>query len=807
MWRETYRCPRNAISAVRRPEFLLSLFPQFFLTDVVMVNPIRHWLAAILCAGSLMAPRALSHEGGRSFTVRVLALPDRDAVSGAVIRVNETGERSRSDSSGRCVLHTLDNGISTLLIHRIGFRDIEFRIARDSLSVDTASVLMQPSPFQTGEVIARSTRTGGPANTTPFPVEIQQRDRISFLRPVSVPDIVAATPGVTLSHDGIWETAISIRGLKQSHVVSLIDGVRIETATDIAGVLSLMNLNDIDRIETIKTSGSVLYGTGAVGGIVDVITRQPAFSEELQIHGETVTGASSVDNGFSQYLAVEGSAEGIAGRVSGGVRKAANTQTPSGLLQNSQYGDFTLSGNLLVRTIGNQSLDLSFQRAQAEDAGIPGGSPFSSNATATYTLARRQRFSAEYRIPNPAPGVGLISVLVAHQEIERNVSVVQSPTLTLTPHAVHTTNSVTTSVTFAPWETDILAAGIDVWQRTLVSKREKRNLATMTITGERPLPDSKFLCAGVYAQNEWRPGSMPVTLVAGARYDGIQVSNADSWNPDYVERLGDGQPVNTSRQLLWASATSRNASWSLNAGVRTDLSPEVDVSFLAGSAYRSPSLEERFQYIDLGSVVLVGDPGLRPERSLALNLGAHVHDAQISVRADAFLTVMRDLVSSIPGSFEGRSALINANIGAARLYGGEASIDLAPSQWSGVRASVSYVRGRDTRANANLTQIPPLLARFELRRRVATVGTFACVLDCAATQGDPGPGETRVPGHGRLDVEYSADPISIGGWSFLLRSGVENVFNKDYTDFLSTLRGFVRSEAGRNLYLYLTVNV
>ncbi len=772
-----------------------------------MVNPIRHWLAAILCACSLAAPNALSREGGRPFIVRVLALPDHDAIPGAVILVDETGERSRSDSTGRCALHRLDYGVSTLLVHRIGFNDVEVRITRDSLSADTACILMQPSPFQTGEVVARSTRTYGSADSSPFPVEIQQSNQIAFLRPVSVPDIVATIPGVTLSHDGVWETAISIRGLKQSHIVSLIDGVRIETATDIAGVLSLMNLNDIDRIETIKTSGSVLYGTGAVGGIVAVVTKQPAFSGEAQFHGETVTGASSVDDGFSQYLAVEGSSGSIAGRVSGGFRKAANTHTPSGLLQNSQYDDFTLSGTLLVRTIGNQSLDLSFQRAQAEDAGIPGGSPFSSTATATYTLARRQRFSAEYRIPNPAAGVGMISMLVSHQEIDRNVSVIQSPTLTLTPHAIHATTSATVGATFAPWENDILAAGIDVWQRSLVSKREKLNLSAMTITGERPLPDSKFLSAGIYAQNEWRFARAPVTLLAGARYDGIQVSNADSWNPEYVDRLSDGQPVPAPRQLLWTSSFVKNASWSLNAGIRTDITRGVDLSFLMGTAYRSPSLEERFQYIDLGSVVLVGDPGLRPERSVAMNFGTRYHDARISARVDAFLTSMNNLVSSIPGTFEGRAALVNANIGAARLYGGEASIDLALTQQTGVKASVSYVRGRDMRANANLTQIPPLLARIECRQRVAAVGTFSFSLDCAATQADPGPGEFRIPGHARLDGEYSTEPIPIGGCWILLRGGSENVFNKDYRDFLSTLRGIVRSEAGRNFYLFVSVNV
>ncbi len=464
-----------------------------------MLNPLRHWIVGVLYASVLLASNAHSRGADRLFTARVLALPDHSAIPGAAILVRETGERSVTDSVGQCTLRHLNDGVYTMLIHRIGFRDVEFRVARTLHSVDSLSILMQPSPFQTGEVLAQSTRTDGPVASTPFPVDIAQRDRIALMRPVSLPDVVSTTPGVALARDGSWETAVSIRGLKQSHIVSLVDGIRIETATDIAGALSLINLNDIERIETVKTSGSVLYGTGAVGGIVAITTRQPSFDDQGEIHGESVSGASSVDDGFSQYLAVEGTSERLAGRVSGGFRRAGNTRTPSGILQNSQFGDFTLSGTLRLRTIGNQSLALSFQRAQAENAGIPGGAPFSMAATATYTLARRQCFSAEYRIPNPGNDVGLISILASHQEIDRNVSVVQSPFLTMTPHATHVTNGVGANATLSPWENDVLAVGVDFWQRSLRSRREKRNTSTMTMTGEQPVPDSKFLSAGIYA--------------------------------------------------------------------------------------------------------------------------------------------------------------------------------------------------------------------------------------------------------------------------------------------------------------------
>ncbi len=765
------------------------------------------WWVGILCLGLRAAPLAVAGTDPLVLTVAVLAFPDSTPIQGAAVFVRETGERSTSDATGRCTLRFRAPGTYVLLVHHIGYGDLERSVVVGDGTKDSSTFVLHASPFPTDEVVARSTKIGAQASAIPYPVDIQLSDHLASMRPVSVPDVVALNPGVALARDGSWETAVSIRGLRQSHIVSLIDGVRIESATDIAGVLSLMNLNDIERIETIKTSGSVLYGSGAVGGVVSVQTKKPAFSDRTEFRGEAVSGASTVDHGVSEYASVEAGSSDVAARISGGMRKSENTATPSGSLPNSQFHDFSLTGSLLVRTFGAQTLAFTYQRAQAEDAGIPGGSPFSMNATATYTLARRQLFSAEYRLPDPAPGVGAISILLSRQEIDRNVRVVQSPTMILTPHAVHTTNSAGVNAILSPGGGDILAVGIDVWQRSLESRREKENLTAMTLTGDRPVPASRFLSAGLYAQNEWQPRSSPVVFVTGARYDAIQVSNDNSWNPEYVTRISDGSSVMASQQLLWGASTARNASWSVNAGARVAVTAGIDVSAFIGSAYRSPSLEERFQYLDLGSVVQVGDPALRPERSVSTNVGLRVHDDRIIVRADGFVTFLHDLVATLPGAFEGRPALVNANIGSARLAGGEGAADIRVSERWGVSGSLSYVRGRDTRTQTNLTQIPPLFGRIEGQYDAAEFGRVTVATDWAATQNVPGPGEIRTPGHVRVDAEYSSKPVRLGDVALVVRAGIQNILNQDYRDFLSTLRGIVRSEPGRNVFLVLSASV
>ena len=75
-----------------------------------------------------------------------------------------------------------------------------------------------------------------------------------------------------MGSDGPWATSINIRGLSENRLVILVDGHRVETATDLTASFSMIDVNDIERAEVIKGAQSSLYGTGAMGGIVNIIT-------------------------------------------------------------------------------------------------------------------------------------------------------------------------------------------------------------------------------------------------------------------------------------------------------------------------------------------------------------------------------------------------------------------------------------------------------------------------------------------------------------------------------------------------------
>ena len=117
-------------------------------------------------------------------------------------------------------------------------------------------------------------------------------------------DVLSKEPGIAMSSDGMWSKGLNVRGLGEDRMVTLIDGNRVETATDLTASLSMIDVNDIERVEVIKGAQSVLYGSGAMGGIVNVITKDGYFADKAYVHGSLLGGFNTVNSSHSEYLSV-----------------------------------------------------------------------------------------------------------------------------------------------------------------------------------------------------------------------------------------------------------------------------------------------------------------------------------------------------------------------------------------------------------------------------------------------------------------------------------------------------------------------
>jgi len=742
-----------------------------------------------------------------SLVGKVVDASSLQPVTNAVVVVLELGERKNTAGAGRFYFEQLAPGRYTISVHHIAYAVAEKTIFLAAGIADSVVIELQPALLESDEVVVRSTRTSATAQGISYPYSVEMSEEIVQLPSVTVPDVLKGSPGVTLVRDGSWETDISIRGMARSNIVTMVDNTRIETATDIAGGLSLFDVHDLERVEVVKSPGSVLFGTGAFGGVLHMITKRNSFTEEPMMNAETTNDVSSVDGKVSQYAAFEGSSDNYAMRFSGSYRHAGNTMTPDGEIPNSQYHDFNLNGSVGVKTFGDQSLFVSYQRSQAEDTGIPGGSQLSAAAAARYTLAKRELFGLEYTIPNVSPDVPLVTFRFSRQDIDRAVEVIQNPTLTFTPEATHLTTSGQAEAKLTLPANQLITVGTEVWQRDLDSRRERVNSATAQIVGDRPVPESYFFSAGIYAQDEWPIIPDKITLTLGARYDWIRVSNDETLNPLYIISGGVLQTNPPGQSILWNQMSVRDKSWSANGGLSYAVTSEFELTALVSSAFRAPSLEERYEYINLGSIIRAGNPNLQPEKSTCANAGFRIHAGGLQIQSDLFFNHLTDLVAFVPGMFEGASAFVEQNIGEAKLYGYEISVEQRLAEWDALKYYAAYVRGEDTYDHTDLAQIAPLNGRIESTTILRSAGTIMIAATAYAEQKNLGAGEIRTPGYVIIDADIVSIPIVIDHLSLTFRGGVQNILNKLYEDHLSTLRGLVVYEPGRNFFLSTTIAI
>jgi vitamin B12 transporter len=123
-------------------------------------------------------------------------------------------------------------------------------------------------------IVVTATRTPQPLDKTGTSMSVITADDLKTQQTVIVTDILAETPGLTVNRNGGagQTTSVSIRGAETGQTLVLIDGVRINdpSSVDDQAILGDLLTNNIDRIEVLRGPQSTLYGSDAIGGVVNV---------------------------------------------------------------------------------------------------------------------------------------------------------------------------------------------------------------------------------------------------------------------------------------------------------------------------------------------------------------------------------------------------------------------------------------------------------------------------------------------------------------------------------------------------------
>ncbi len=717
------------------------------------------------------------------------------AVELASVRIKEMKLVYVTGKDGSFEIRNLPAGNYTLIVSRIGYAAYSKKI-KVKTGLNNILITLTVSPIQLGQAVVTGVRMPAIEKNVAFPVEAVSKNELESTEPNSIADALSEKPGIDIARDGAWGTMVNVRGLSGQNLVYLVDGARIETSTNIAGGLSLFDLNDIKKIEVIKGGLSTLYGTGATGGVVNIVTKQPEFERSLYLRGSAEYGYKNVNNGYSAGLNLFAGNQNWKAKISAGKRKAGDTRIPNGYLTNSGFEDYSYSFSGGVLPLKNLEVDAEFQYFKATNVGIPGGAAFPPNAKATYPEALRKMFLLNTVWRNPFNFAKTISLKYYNQFIRRVVEIIPAQGKRVSPSSDHETNGITLQSELV-FGKHYLITGFDFWQRTYEGIRETRNdIADVTIV-DKPIPNSGFASAGLFFNDEIYLTNK-LKLNAGARYDYIRIKNEETNNPLY--KIVKGKKIYPSpiKDASFKAQTNYNESWSGNLNLLYSVAKNIDLTFSLAKTFRSPSLEERFQYINLGGIIYLGNPDLQPERSLSFNGGFRFYGKRFSAKVNGFANFFNNLV--IYDAVVKDSLYKKSNVGKARYYGFDAEVGarLCVTVWN---LGISYVNAYDTENNKPLPQIPPLNGFVKFTAPLVNWGKLDLKGTFYADQKNVAEGEEKTPGYAVYDVKFRSTKIQLGTVKISLFAGVENFFNRSYRNHLSTYRGITLTEPGRNVFV------
>jgi outer membrane receptor protein involved in Fe transport len=449
----------------------------------------------------------------------------RELASG-VERVAETGPDGRFD------LQPSGEGPFLLLVSREGYSTFSrtFEVAEASAAVEVpVSLVLGSISMQVTVTPARAERD---ERQVPLHVQTLPRDAMLASNPLSTGDAIASIVGVTHVGNGPFGVRPRLRGLDSTRVLILVDGERLNTArtaTDRAGTeVGLVATDEIERVEVVSGAGSLMYGTDALAGTVNLITNEPTFTPTARVTYGASGFYSSNERGWRGSLGFGATSPRYAVRVQGGAERyddysagaldvedtrpffatgqlrradtiddafgftfrafpdpfnAPYVRTDEAVPNSSSRGDF-ISASGLVKLGDTRSLRVRYQRRRVRDTGFPDfASPYFFNVV---RLPRSDfdRISARYEARAVTPWLANVSLTGYYQVQERlleNQFPVQFPAPTparFFPIGVFRLN--VKSLT----EQHVATPGVD-FQATIVPARHHVVTAGMTVYQDR----------------------------------------------------------------------------------------------------------------------------------------------------------------------------------------------------------------------------------------------------------------------------------------------------------------------------------
>ncbi|MCW8130636.1 MAG: TonB-dependent receptor [Planctomycetota bacterium] len=633
----------------------------------------------------------------------------------------------------------------------------------------------QPKPAEkTYEVTvtAVATKSEKDPYEVPASVESFDRKRMDRLGYANFVDTFKETPGVSVQKTGQGQGSPMIRGVTGYRNVLMIDGVRFNNSTFRSGPNQYWATLDplfVDRVDLLRGPGSTLYGSDAIGGVVNVLTKSTTtWGDGLEWGGEVYSRVATAEQARIGHVEFMGSYKDKLGWIVGGSYKdyddfVAGSETD--IVDESAYQEGAFNAKIQYRPIKDHELTLYYDFFDEGDSPRTEqtryATPFHGTGVGT-ELRRdldqeRQLGYARYAMKNLDTFVEEVSFTFSWQKVKEQQ---------------HRKRRVTGPVRIekenAGFQDDILGANVQAISETPIGRMTygidfqhediQSKAVTLDVTRNRvskanqgPIGDNAhYTTTGVYIQDEKDLFDGMVTLTAGGRFEYIDLD---------IGRVQDPAP-GRSAFTLGVDEDYKSLVGSFKALVRPDKDHGNHWHAWAGiqQSFRAPSVSDLSPGSTSNSFafVLPGARNSEPEHYLTPEVGVKARYEKVSWEATYFYTMIESNLSSAP---TGQFAPDGRPIFTSTLGSGKGWI-------KGIETAVSYNFYKDFTFWGNLTWTEGEQDQFDADRRKYRKPGGDRIIPVMSHLGviyEPAGQHWWVEVHG--DIYSDADRLSLGNRS------------------------------------------
>ena len=596
----------------------------------------------------------------------------------------------------------------------------------------STSPLRAEQPVSIPEIVVTATRYETDSFEVPNAVSVVEPE-VAKQPPGTVPELLRGQPGVFIQQTTPGQGTPIIRGLIGSSILVMVDGMRLNSAFFRPApnqYSALVDPYNVDYIEILRGSGSTLYGSDAMGGVVNILTPTPHFDgEEWQASARVLAQFSSTNLGRATRFSVAGGKEGVSLSAGATYQGFEDLRTGDGSKPPSAYDVYAGDGKLFYETDTQDFLFSVQYLRQPEtprvDELITGfGQDQPSSAVFSFEPNDRLFLHGRYRLFESIPAIESLEAHLSFQEIndDRRTRDFGS---TFEFLGRNRSRSVGVSLqAISPWDDwMLLSYGVDTYFDHVASSQVQRDIVTGEVapTQSRFADGSTMTSVGVYLQNELQlTNRLTTTLGARISYFDLHIPTADRG----VGNDRDIFDITGSLSLIY------------------ELLPSLKVMSNVGRGFRAPNI---FDLSTLGprpgNRFNIPNPDLSSEEVFGLDVGLKVQTEQLHGEFFAFYSDYNDRITALATGDttpDGRMIVQSENLGELQLTGIESSGHyILNDNWE-IYGNINFTWAEQKRADGTTEaadRIPPLNGLSGIACHPSDTLSFSSEILWAADQG------------------------------------------------------------------------